>query len=364
MISRRIFVRNVLLSGGALQVPGMFISSFAQDRSYTKKDISNFAKRLKPLHRILELEGYFVWGTSPIVAPDGKIHVFFSRWDAKKGMGGWINGSEIAHAVADRPEGPYRDIETILAPRGEGFFDGTTCHNPHIQLVDGKYCLFYMGNSNKKTDTKRIGLATATSLYGPWKRADQPLLEAGQPGSWDDHCTSNPAFLKHPNGQYWLYYKSWNTNEYEHPVNPAIRGNRKYGLAISKTLEGPYIKYAGNPIIDYSKFGNNRQLEDGNVFKEGNRFYMLARDMGRFDHEVGIILESKDGIHWSEPKIGYFGYSHYMEQPPAPPKLTKYGRFERPQILMQNGKPTHLFAATQGGKQETSSSFVFEVEPK
>ena len=77
---------------------------FARDKGYAKKDISKFAKRLKPLGRILELEGYFVWGTSPIVAPDGKIHVFFSRWDAKKGMGGWINGSEIAHAVADQPE--------------------------------------------------------------------------------------------------------------------------------------------------------------------------------------------------------------------------------------------------------------------
>jgi hypothetical protein len=89
---------------------------------------------------------------------------------------------------------------------------------------------------------------------------------------------------------------------------------------------------------------------------------MLARDMGRFDHEVGIILESEDGIHWSEPKISYLGYSHYLQQPPAPSHLKKYGRFERPQILMQNGHPTHLFVASQGGKYMTSTNFVFEIK--
>lgn len=358
MKTRRQFIQHSILAGSAILASGF---KTVQDYKYNAEDISDFARRLKPLGRILELDGYFVWGCSPIVAPDGKIHVFFSRWTSKKGMGGWINSSEIAHAVADRPEGPYSDIETILAPRGEGFWDGTSCHNPHIQLVDEKYCLFYMGNSNGKTNTKRIGLATADSLAGPWKRSDKPVIEVGETGAWDDHCTSNPSFLKHPNGQYWLYFKSWNTYEYDYPENPAIRGNRKYGLAIADKPEGPYVKYSGNPIVDYSKYGNNRQLEDGNVFVVDGRFYMLARDMGRFDHEVGIILESEDGIRWSEPKISYFGYSHYMKQPPAPSNLKKYGRFERPQILMQHGKPTHLFVTSQGGNFMTASPFVFEV---
>lgn len=362
MTTRRTFIQQSILAGSALFTPGLSGFAAFKDEKYSKKNLSQFSKRLKPIGRILELDGYYVWGTSPIVAPDGKTHVFFSRWDAKKGMGGWINSSEIAHGVADRPEGPYYNIETILAPRGDGYFDATTCHNPHVQLVDGKYCLFFIGNSNRKTDSKRIGLATAESLNGPWERPDKPLLEVGLPGSWDDHCTSNPAFLKHPDGQYWLYYKSWNTDEYEHPVDPAIRGNRKYGLAIADQLEGPYVKYAGNPILDYSKFGYNRQLEDGNVFMENSHYYMLARDMGRFDHEVGILLESKDGIHWSEPKISYFGYSHYLPQPPAPSNLKKYGRFERPQILINEGRPTHLFVASQGGKYMTSSAFVFEVK--
>ena len=58
---------------------------------------SPFARRLQPIGRALELEDYYVWCNSPIEGDDGKIHVFFSRWKAEKGMSGWINGCEIAH---------------------------------------------------------------------------------------------------------------------------------------------------------------------------------------------------------------------------------------------------------------------------
>lgn len=363
-MKRKRLVLQALFISIILLVIGVVGFTSTKTEKYLQKDISEFSKRLKAHRRILELDDYYVWGCSPIVGSDKKIHVFFSRWDAKRGMGGWINSSEIAHAVADQPEGPYYNVETILAPRGEGFFDGTTCHNPHIQYVDGIYCLFYIGSSNGKTNTKRIALATSKSLYGPWKRPDKPLLEVGSANSWDNHCTSNPSFIKHPNGQYWLYYKSWNSNEYYNSKNPSIKGNRKYGLAIAKKLEGPYEKYEGNPIIDYSTFGNNRQLEDGNVFNENGKFNMICRDMGRFDHEVGIIIQSDDGIHWSEPQISYFGTNHYFKQEAAPKHLRKYGRFERPQVLMQNGKPSHLFVTTQGGRFATSSPFVFEIETK
>lgn len=334
----------------------------ATDNPYSSKDISDFCKKLKPIGRILQTEGYYVWCNAPIFAPDGKVHVFYSRWSEKYKMGGWIHKSEIAHAVADSPESEFKYVETILAPRGAGFWDGTTCHNPHIQLIDGKYCLFYMGNSNGKTNTKRIGMATAQSLDGPWQRPEKPLLEVGSDGSWDDHCTTNPAFLKHPNGEYWLYYKSWNTKEYDEG-KPPIRGNRKSGLAIAQKLEGPYTRYEGNPIVDFSAYGENRQVEDAYIYYEKKKFKMIMRDMGFFNHEVGLYFESKDGLHWSKPQIAYFNAEAYFKQAPAPAHLSRYGRFERPQILMKNHKPAYLFTTTQGGDYMTSTGFVFKIEP-
>jgi hypothetical protein len=354
MMTRRCFL------GAAAAAPFAMREVLAQGSVMPPPVESEFSKRLRPVGRILELEGYFVWCTTAIEGADGRIHVFFSRWPAAKGMSGWINSCEIAHAVADRPEGPYAVRETVLAPR-PGRWDATTCHNPHIQRVGNRYVLLYMGNSNGRTNTKRIGLATSDSLEGPWERSDSPLLEPGPGGAWDDHCTTNPSLLVHPSGEFWLYYKSWNTADYE-AGRPPIRGNRKYGLAVADRLEGPYRKHPKNPLIDFSGLGENRQCEDAYVWREGDRFRVIMRDMGVFNHEVGLILESKDGIEWSAPQIAYHPVSAYAKEPPAPKHLNRYGRIERPQLLFRNGRPAYLFGASQGGRYQTASGFLLKIE--
>jgi hypothetical protein len=345
-----------------MDAAGRVVTLLRMASPYPAESISPFASRLRPLGKILEIPDTYVWCNTPIHGPDGRVHVFFSRWNASRGMGGWINACEIAHAVADRPEGPYEVRGTILSPRGGDHFDATTCHNPHVQKIGEQYVLLFIGNRNARTDTKRIGLATAPTLDGPWTRPDRPLIEPGTVGAWDDHCTSNPSLVHAPDGSFRLYYKSWNTNDYVNAPDPKIRGNRKYGLATSRHLLGPYERHPANPVIDFAHRGNNTQLEDAYVWLEGGRYRMLVRDMGWFDHEAGLILESDDGIRWGEPKVAWQGASHYIELPPRPKHLNRYGRFERPQLLMRDGRPTHLFTAMQGGRHETACGFVFALD--
>ena len=213
-----------------------------------------------------------------------------------------------------------------------------------------------MGNNDRTVFTKRIGVAVSESLDGPWQRMDKPLMEIAPEGNWDDCCTTNPAFLRHPNGENWLYFKSWNAKEYR-DQSGGIRGNRKYGLAISQRIDGGYERYQGNPIVDFSKFGNNRQVEDAFVYIEDGKFKMLMRDMGYFDHNVGLLFESPDGINWSLPKIAW--YSAYKYSIVAENQTRN--SFERPQLLMKDGKPDYLFSALRGGKYMTSSGFVSKV---
>lgn len=148
--------------------------------------------------------------------------------------------------------------------------------------------------------------------------------------------------------------------EYE-TATTEIKGNRKYGLASADKLEGPYKKYEGNPVIDFSGKGNNKQFEDAFIWPQQQQYRIIARDMGFYNHEDGLLMHSKDGLHWSEPAIAYQALDKYVTLPPAAPHLKKYGRLERPMLLIRNGKPAYLFGAAQGGKYQTSSTFIFKI---
>lgn len=48
------------------------------------------------------------WDGQIIKGPDGKYHMFASRWDQAKGHNGWWTSSAV-HAVSDKVTGPYVD---------------------------------------------------------------------------------------------------------------------------------------------------------------------------------------------------------------------------------------------------------------
>jgi hypothetical protein len=54
---------------------------------------------------------------------------------------------------------------------------------------------------------------------------------------------------------------------------------------------------------------------------------------------------------------------HYINETNPAKHLKRFGRLERPMILLgKDGEtPQFLFGATQGGKFETSTTFVFEI---
>ena len=279
-----------------------------------------------------------VWGCSAVYDDEGRVHVYFSL--IPEG-GHWLRNCEIAHAVADSPEGPYEVVGTILKGRGEGYWDASSIHNPSIYRVGDKYVLLYIGNDISKAEhwreraqeanSQRIGMAVADNPYGPWKRFDSPMIDVSRnPEDWDSYCVVNPAFVAHPNGQFWIYYRAWDRN---------YDDRRKTGVAFADRFEGPYRKYEQNPVIDHFE-GVNGQTEDPTVFFWKNRFHCMIRDMGNWDWLSSLYLSSNDGLHWSYPKRAKHKGSTYY---PIPEDC----RCERDQILMKDGTPDYIFNAVQ-----------------
>jgi len=305
--------------------------------------VSEFASRLEPIGRILQLEDWYVWGSSAIDGPDGKVHLFTSRWPAETGHRGWSTHSEIIHSVGDSAEGPFEVADVALRGRGGEIWDACMVHNPTIHEFDGRYWLFHIGNRDGRPFTQSIGVAVADDLSGPWERFDRPLLTASRYRAWDWLMATNPAIVRHPNGQFWLYYKAWDMADQK----------RKMGLAVAEDVLGPYEKHPDNPIVDYSPQG--KQVEDAYVWIERGLFHMLMADdnEGVVRKHGGALVTSEDGVHWSEPTLGYDTSDVYFGGQTV--------RFERPQVLMRDGRPAYLYLAMQGWGGELDSSAVLRV---
>jgi len=188
-------------------------------------------------------------------------------------------------------------------------------------------------------------MLVSDSLYGPWKRVSEgPLIRPGAARSgFDGYLCNNPALLVHPNGEYWIYYKGRTCTVTENGEHKA--GDMSIGLATSRTLTGPYTKVSSTPVLEL-----DRSMEDPYVWYDGGRFWMILSELGHRE-PAGLLFSSEDGIQWSPGEPAY----------PSPGTfLGKDMRLEEPNLLFDQGRPTHLFHVL-GGEGEGYSGFVFEI---
>lgn len=302
---------------------------------------------------------WHIWCGAPAKGADGKYHLFYSRWPAKKGFApGWAIHSEIAYAVADDPFGPYRHVNVALPPRGTNpatgrkFWDADMTHNPNIVMRNGQFLLYYIGNfgdgqyaTHRNND--RIGVAIADKPEGPWKRLDAPIVDVSpDPKAFDSLCTANPGATVRPDGGLLVVYKA-----VEQVPGKLMGGRVKYGVAVADQPEGPYTKLPGRVFEAEKDDGKTWMLaEDPYIWfsrKYGNRYYAVARDVvGTFTGESGGIamFESTNGLHWTA-----------AEHPAVLGKRFKWAdgsmsakNIERPAMLFNGEEPIALFGATDG----------------
>ena len=328
-------------------------------------------------------ENTHVWGSSPVIGPDGRIHIYAAQWERpeENGFGGkthdgkntgWTVSSEIAHYVADNPEGPFEFIR-IAVPDRDGKFNAP--HNPTIKYMDGKYVLLFIVNTDGNTATQRIMMYVADDLDDNWRPAKgaEPdgtiLRQSGSPEFWDHTATlgnSNPCLINH-DGKYKLYFKA------VIPLPDSVVGQEwqkgrtwTYGVAFSETLEGPYIKEKERVTKTY------HPLEDAYVFAYDERVWMFSRDMNEKRGGGGLLWISEDGMEFDYEKaiLGFHHLDYYIGQEETANLIayrgTNHGHLERPQILFIDGKPAYLYAATGLGlpKPYGSCSYVFRMALK
>ena len=173
-------------------------------------------------------DSLWTWGGSPVRGPDGLIHLFASELSNDCGVLHYCSNSRVVHLTATSPLGPFTRRTVALAPRPPPAWDSGAVHGPTVHALPGGrgWALYYTGtrpnwngthpnctagvdpNQGDRT-TRRIGIATSASLYGPWTRRDAPIFEPADraAGAWDWLDVSNPTPILFANGTALLLYK-------------------------------------------------------------------------------------------------------------------------------------------------------------
>ena len=361
-------MRKITLS---IVLIGLFAAAGAQI-----KDL-NIGAMVQPVPEeyIYQDAAYFIWGGSVVEGKDGKYHMLYARWLKEFGFSAWVTDSEIAHAVADKLEGPYIPTKTVLSRRGVSYWDGMTTHNPTVIEKDGKYYLYYMGTtgpvdlkrptSMQRSDwweyrnNQRIGVAVADTPEGPWQRFDKPVLDVSdKPGAYDELMTSNPAVTYNDEGKVIMTYKAVDRSEAK-PNGIRVR----FLVAFADNPLGPFIKEK-NPIFEAPDSSHSHMVaEDPYIWFDKGIYRAVVRDVvGKFTGDSGALalLESKDGKYWYSAKYPKVLSSKFKW---ANGELSSV-KLERPQLFIENGIPKFLFGGTSlgvNGARTSSGNVRFKL---
>jgi hypothetical protein len=321
-------------------------------------DLSRWLQPVPP-QALFEEPGYFVWCGTMVRADDGRCHLYYSRWPSAEGFAAWVTHSEVAHAVADHPLGPYRHVDVALPARGPQFWDGHNTHNPAVFRHGGRYYLYYTGNYGDRQKVtglnwshrnhQRVGVAVADRPEGPWRRFDRPLIEP-TPGFHDALMGANPSVLARPDGTIQLIYKAVALTKPLPFGGPVV-----HVVATAPAPTGPFTKRP-DPVFTHE--GAMFPAEDPFIWREGGRYWAVVKDMRGYFTKAGrslALMRSDDGLAWRPAAQPLVSRTEFRR---ADGTVQKLAALERPQLWFDRDEPAVLFcAASIGAEMQSSSTF-------
>lgn len=254
--------------------------------------------------------------------------------------------------------GPFIQIpgpNPILTPGPDGAWDDGVTEAADAFRDVGTYYFYYHATGAGKG--YRLGVASATGPLGPFKKhGDTPVLDLGPKGSWDDLYVACAMVLKDGPEKYYMWYsghgssrehRQWSIGlaHASHPLGPwekydgnpilkdfgyvggVVKVKGKYRLycahpisgpgykgdysplavALADSPEGPWTKYAGNPLMEK---GDRGDWDDGGI-SEAEVLY-----------HNGMFHMFYGGTEIYGPRLESIGYAYSFDGF----KFTKYGR--------------------------------------
>lgn len=252
------------------------------------------------------------WDGAVIQGPDGRWHMFASRWPERLGHRGWPKSSAV-HAVADDVMGPYVD-KGLCWPND---MDGKGHNVTALTMADGRYAITI-------SETRPGEVFASKSLDGPWESLGRITVQ-DQP----DWHASNVTPVLRPDGQSMIVQRSGQ-------------------IMLSKNIVGPYV-IQGPSIYPPIKGMLQEKLEDPIAWFSGGLYHIVVNSWGE---RKAFHLTSPNGIDmWTlrglayDPRLPFIRYSDGT--------VNRWNKIERPGVILKDGHVTHfIFSVLDVPKDE------------
>jgi hypothetical protein len=247
-------------------------------------------------------KSYCYWDGPIIEGPDGKYHMFASRWAESGGHWSWLS-SVAVHAVSDSIMGPYVD-KGVCWPSNQG---GKGHNVTILQLKDGTY-------ASVVSDTRPGDFFTAPSLDGPWTFAGSIKINAN--GFSTPQIANLSIIIRPDDGKYMIVARNGQ-------------------IMISSTgLTGPYA-LQGNSVYNEVNLPN---LEDPVLWYSGGLYHIVVNS---WSERKAYHLTSTDGIrNWKNQGLAFDPKSNFLRYTDG--TVNHWNKIERPGVTINNGHVTHF----------------------
>jgi hypothetical protein len=241
------------------------------------------------------------WDGQIIKGPEGKYHMFASRWDQSRGHSGW-GGSAAVHAVSDKPTGPYLDKGLAWPDNQNGKGHNVTA----LVLPDHSYAVVV-------SETRPGDVFVSKSLDGPWKQLGSIQVDANGFEARDGRM-SNVSMMVRPDGGFEIVARSG-------------------AIMIGKNgILGPY-KLQGRSIYSNMSGLPTRNLEDPVIWYSGGMYHIVVNC---WSERKAFHLTSPDGIaDWTNRGLAYDPTTDFIRYTDG--TVNHWDKIERPGVFLENG---------------------------
>jgi hypothetical protein len=260
---------------------------------------------------------WYYWDGQIIKGPDGKYHMFASRWDQARGHNGWF-GSLAVHAVSSNAIGPYKDAGPAWPDNQGGKGHNVTA----LVLPDKRYAVVV-------SETRPGDVFVSKSLDGPWEQLGSIKIDANGFNPRDGRM-SNVSVMLRPDGRFEIV-----------PRSGAI-------LISSDGILGPY-KIQGTSIYAGMPGLPTHNLEDPVVWYSGGIYHIVVNC---WSERKAFHLTSSDGIaNWTNRGLAYDPTTDFVRYKDG--TVNHWEKMERPGVFLENGHVAYFtFAVLDVPKEQ------------